>query len=532
MLEIESLTSRPSQPPTSPTTLLRRRSTEIVVAAALILVFLSHFSIGPRRGTYNPHTFKSSAANSHTEPTSQDAQEFWNLFSQILARAKPSFPSVNLTEGLGWLVYDANNPHVRKDTVHLSETDWQQLKGIHASVTTDVRQLASRTPFKRGTRGIVTSANNDALTVFTTSLRMLRLVGSKLPVEIFIDKYEAAPCEIIFPSLGARCVFISDLVPELDHPIRLKHFGYKAAAVLFSSFEQVLYLDSDLFPVENPDILFEQQPFASIGFVLWPDYWSNTASPKYYDIANVVMPNMSSRASTESGAFLLDKATHSAAALLAFYYNHYGDGYYYPLLSQGANGYGDKETWLAATQAFDLSFYQVYEPPTRLGYRCGQLEHAVASLQHHPYEDWFNVQQGVYRGYKTFLSDAPEPRVMFVHGNLPKYDASYVFDWHAPQLDWTDMLRCDNNTGQPHRFWGPKEFTLRKFGWDVEKSVWDAMRWTACEHEQDYMMWWNGTDHSAPQVDLCKRVMAWYEELLPNETYTKELTPPKREWRI
>ncbi|KAK7679537.1 Golgi alpha-1,2- mannosyltransferase [Cerrena zonata] len=43
------------------------------------------------------------------------------------------------------------------------------------------------------------------------------------------------------------------------------------------------------------------------------------------------------------------------------YYNYYGPDYYYPLLSQGAAGEGDKETFIAAAHKLKLPYYQVKE---------------------------------------------------------------------------------------------------------------------------------------------------------------------------
>ena len=528
MAKLESTTGAVS-PSAAVSRLPTRRYSRALLCAIFFATVFWYLVPQGSHVTLRSNRFESSAPTTHLDPSSQEAQTYWNTFSYTLTQARPPFGNITLKHSLGWLVYDINEPHERFDIASLNGSDFEELKELHKTVVRDVRGLSQSLPFKRGTRGIVAAVDNDGLTILTTSLRMLRIAGSTLPVEIFLPKYEQVPCEIIFPSLGARCVLLSDVLGErMTYPITVRHFGWKTAAVLFSSFEQILYLDSDLFPVEDPDRLFLEEPFVSVGHVLWPDYWSSTASPKFYELAGITMPNMSTRASSESGAFLLNKATHAATALLTFYYNQYGHGYFYELLSQGANGFGDKDTWLAATQVFDLPFYQVHEPPTRMGYRCGKQEHPLASAQHHPGEDWFNIQHGIRRGDKSLLRDAPEPRVIFVHGNLPKYDASYILDWHAPKLEWTDMLRCDNNSGEPHRLWGPKEFTVRKFGWDAEKSVWDSMRWTACEHEFDYVMWWNGTWHSKPQVNLCKRIVDWYNELLPTETYTTELSRPKR----
>jgi alpha 1,2-mannosyltransferase len=66
---------------------------------------------------------------------------------------------------------------------------------------------------------------------------MLRRTGTTLPVEVFLgspDEYEELVCDIILPSLNAKCIILSILIP-----FSLKHYRLKTFAILFSSFESV-----------------------------------------------------------------------------------------------------------------------------------------------------------------------------------------------------------------------------------------------------------------------------------------------------
>jgi len=49
---------------------------------------------------------------------------------------------------------------------------------------------------------------------------------------------------------------------------------------------------------------------------------------------------------------------------------------------------------------------------------------------------------------------------------------------------------------------GSKELTIKKFGWDVEKALWDSMRWTACEHEHGVRKCENGTFFLKPRGNM------------------------------
>lgn len=50
------------------------------------------------------------------------------------------------------------------------------------------------------------------------------------------------------------------------------------------------------------------------------------------------------------------------------YYQLYGPSIYYPLLSQGTLGQGEKETYVAAAMALNMSFYQIHTPPDTITY--------------------------------------------------------------------------------------------------------------------------------------------------------------------
>jgi Mannosyltransferase putative len=50
-------------------------------------------------------------------------------------------------------------------------------------------------------------------------------------------------------------------------------FQIKAAAIINSQFQKVLYLDSDNIPTRNPEYLFHSKEFEETGALFWPDFW-------------------------------------------------------------------------------------------------------------------------------------------------------------------------------------------------------------------------------------------------------------------
>ena len=187
------------------------------------------------------------------------------------------------------------------------------------------------------------TAGGKYINVLLVSLRMLRRSESHLPAEIFFDKWTPEVrnlCDKILPDLNARCLVFGEIWTSTSSMRKLQSYQLKIFALLFSTFEEVLFLDADAFPGFNPDALFISEPFAGAGLVTWPDFWAVTSSATFFEVAKLPFAEISDRASTESGVLMVSKRRHSRTLLLAAYYNYFGPGIYYPLLSQGAQGEG------------------------------------------------------------------------------------------------------------------------------------------------------------------------------------------------
>ena len=230
-------------------------------------------------------------------------------------------------------------------------------------------------------------------------IKQLRATGAKLPVEMFIateSDYEKEFCEKVLPKYNARCnVFDYKLADDLKKRFDIGGYQYKMLALLSSKFENVLYLDSDNFPTRNVDYLFESDLYKENNLLLWPDAWARTTNPKYYEIAGVPVKENKLRYSkydekqaggkdklkplseytfkdswyhdfegtlpdptSETGMFMVNKSSHLKTLLLCLYYNVFGPQYYYPLLTQGSAGEGDKETFIAAAHVMKEPWYQ------------------------------------------------------------------------------------------------------------------------------------------------------------------------------
>lgn len=391
------------------------------------------------------------------------------------------------------LTYDPEHRHPRPDVLWMDEADIERMRAAHSNFVADIRTLSEPLAYNPGTRGIVTTASQSSLAILSISLRMLRKAESTLPVEIFLNSpspYTETFCSQVFPRLNAECRYLSDIFSAAETSVHLNSYQYKIFAILFSSFEDILHLDSDAWPITNPDSLFHSLPFTDTGMVVWPDFWYPSESPYFFDIAKINnIPPLNARAATESGEILYSKSQHARSIMLAAYYNYYGPDYYWILQSQGGQGQGDKETFPWAATALGEEFYSVKHPVGSLGRHDSNGEYiGTAMVQYDPVADFFASQAEMERKPpiknpediahpETPMIKKPSPiRPLFVHANFPKFDPYTIFD---DEIKGVHTPTRDSN-GSWVRCWGPIDEATALFGFDLERRFWEAMEEAAC----------------------------------------------------
>lgn len=434
-------------------------------------------------------TKQSSTFNSSTE-------RFWrNLSSELVAAIPPTLPLI-VEDGHPPDSQTAFNP-LKSDATYPSRlvnfTDHHEsaLFEAHHRFLTATRRLAADIPFVRGSSGIVTSVNAKYVPIFLVSLRMLRRTGCRLPVEVFIDswaKYDAEFCDKVLPPLNARCVVLSAIYDKADQIAQPNSYQYKMFAIFFSSFQHVMFLDSDVFPVFDPTKLFSTRPYTSHGLVLWPDLFALTISEHYYHIAAIAAESVTSRLSTESGQVMIDKDRQRESLLMMIYYNYYGPDYYYPLLCQGSHGAGDKETFIQAAMAVSLPWYQVKHGPSGLGRFENDNFHMSGLVQSDPNLDFeyqpphqSHIHTDPLRNLeesntmhdsadkKHFASSGQRPA--FIHQNMHKLD---------PRTILKEGSSARDAEGNFTRMWGTKTSGINMFGYDVEHVLWQVIVEEGC----------------------------------------------------
>lgn len=366
----------------------------------------------------------------------------------------------------------------------LSYSERAMLKKMHYQFVESIGSLTLPAESYSGD-GIVTVGGGKFSLLSFLIIKTLRNLGTTLPVEVFIppnDTGDQEFCNTLLPKYNAKCIYITDVLPpdSVDN-FEFKGYQFKSIAIIASSFENLLLLDADNFPIKDLDNIFDKEPYKSTGLVLWPDFWRRTTNPAYYEIADIPvnyknrvrncmdditppqaytsdmedtsdvplhdLENTIPDVSTESGQIMISKSKHLPTVLLSLYYNVYGPSWYYPIFSQKAAGEGDKETFIAAANFYELDFYQVKSITAVDGYHRSEGFRGVAMLQHDFVQDYQRYQHAseeinaVYEGkspqsikldpsyspekfYETYFESETlkEVDIMFVHSNLPKFD--------------------------------------------------------------------------------------------------------------
>lgn len=429
----------------------------------------------------------------------KDHIKFWRHFKPLLSKHEPKcFPPERL--GMAESIrFEQADPGYRPELLEMAAEDVDVMKKAHIGFVNEIKSDPPELYYKSHTRGIVSTAGGSYLPVLVISLRMLRRTGSKIPMEVFLaddPEYEGYICDTVLPSLNAKCVVLSHILTAVPGGIQVEKYQFKLFAMLFSSFEDIFFLDADAFPVMKPETVFASEPFKSKQMITWPDFWLPTPSPLFYEISSLSAPLTAIRQSSESGEIFISKKTHLKTLLLATYYNFWGPTHYWPLLSQGAAGEGDKETFVAAASALGEPFYQVSEPICAIGHHTKGGLAGSAMAQFDPVADYTLTQKGQLR---IMGAKAPSPQTFVIHANYPKFNPATVFN----KGDVNPALADD---GSYTRAWTIPEEVIVKFPTDVERDFWSEILWTACELETTFVSWQG-------QTGICQGVKDYWNAI-------------------
>ena len=258
----------------------------------------------------------------------------------------------------------------------------------------------------RQEKGIIYAATGKTLARVLLSIRMIRKLQCSLPVQIWHLDGEFSENEL--DTINSQDNVVAkeitshlELFPELQKLGKIKksyregrNYHIKSLIILLSSFEEVLYLDSDNFPVLNPLRLFNTREYLETGSIFWPDFWKFPENDPMWEIMGL---ECNDEYEQESGQLVINKAKSFTALLLSMFFQINHDFYFQLIL-------GDKDTFRLSWKVTNTPYHMV-QYPAAIGGRI-------------------RVQAKTFKtkfcGY-TMLQFTPSGKLMFVHGNGIKY---------------------------------------------------------------------------------------------------------------
>lgn len=322
----------------------------LFVAVPLVIFFVYLYG-----GLWERHG-RSASPETSTRPIvlGAHAHSWWVDFFARLEAVRPYAPP---TSPNGRPPFENWKPDIafpRPEILDMTAVDEANLRASHARFVAELAEYATLLPYDSGSTGIVTTVDPKGFGMILSMVLVLRRSGSRLPVHVVMDSSTdtvETMCATTLRDLNAHCIFIQDVFAKLDSRPKIDRFQWKIVSILASPLQNVIFMDADALPVQNPDAIIEpgSEPYASTGLITWPDFWMQTASEHFYTIAgDIEVPPLTSRATSESGIMIVDKARHADTLLLSAYYNYYGPDFYYAMLTQHGPGEGDKETYFQA----------------------------------------------------------------------------------------------------------------------------------------------------------------------------------------
>lgn len=197
-------------------------------------------------------------------------------------------------------------------------------------------------------RGIVTSGGGARY--FTNAwvcINMLRKLGCTLPIQVwYLGPKEMDPhMKSLLRDINVEAINAYELREQ--HPARiLNGWELKPYSMIWSPFEEVLFLDADNVPVQNPEFLFDSPQFREHGAVFWPDFNNMEPEREIWDLTGVPYRD---EAEFETGQILVDKSRCWRELALTMWYNEHSDFYYHFI-------HGDKDTFRFGWHKFESKF--------------------------------------------------------------------------------------------------------------------------------------------------------------------------------
>jgi len=228
-------------------------------------------------------------------------------------------------------------------------------------------------------RGIVIQAFDEVLSSVYAILKLLREnYNCQLPIELWSMEGELDMKNPILQHIlvtyggGDKDDGASKITLRVIHDENVKSYMSKPYSIAYSYFEEVLFLDSDNFPLRDPTELFEEPGYQSTGAMFWKDFWAVSRDEFYMRRGSLlwellgIPPDASivTDMELESGQIVIHRRKSQKALHILLFFARTFQEWFEPL----ALVLGDKDLFRLAWYLSDTPyFYQDQQPPGMLG---------------------------------------------------------------------------------------------------------------------------------------------------------------------
>lgn len=232
---------------------------------------------------------------------------------------------------------------------------------INENNSTDVLQqwMTQCEPYQNhyDARGIVMVAGGDKYYLNAyCSIRLLRDKGCDLPIEVWrLNQKESRPIvEKELQKLGCEIIDASEFNKKLKQPhTHLNGWECKPFAIINSKFEDVLFLDTDVFVDGDPEFVFDTKTYKDVGAIYKPDY---NRLQKWRTFWKVMGIPYRDEPEFESGIIYINKKKCWKALNLTNKICEYGTRFFFD------HFFGDKEAFHAAHILTNTDYYMEPTP--------------------------------------------------------------------------------------------------------------------------------------------------------------------------
>lgn len=233
---------------------------------------------------------------------------------------------------------------------------WPNVQAAFRELTAEAIVALPRYPADFRGRGVVIVGGGKYFPSAYVTIRVLRHVGCRLPIELWHLAGELTPAETaLLSAYDVRCIDGEAHAAEQAFPLHAtwwKGWQLKAYAAVHSRFREILYLDADCYPTRDPSFLFDLPAYRERGAVFWPDILNSSCLLPENAAEIFGLESWSDRAA-ESGQMLIDKEWCWRELNLALFFNAQPD-YVYRIL------WGDKDTFPLAWKRLGRSYARLW----------------------------------------------------------------------------------------------------------------------------------------------------------------------------